>query len=180
MATSIRLIPSLFGGMIFVLTACQPQLFLPLYEAADNSKLPPLRVYPGFEPISFCQLPAFTQQLVYVRGLYTSGNRESSDFQPLEARSPTGQPCIDAIELTFPSADQLPPPMKAKFLAIHQDEDYRTQYLVVDAIGQYEQDKPGGYGHLGGHKGQFVVRELVQVTHVVVKKRKGRRILLIN
>jgi hypothetical protein len=70
--------------------------------------------------------------------------------------------------------------MKAKLSAIHQDGDHRTHYLVVDAIGQYDQEKPEGYGHLGYHKGRFVVSELVQVTHVVVKKRKGRRILLID
>jgi hypothetical protein len=70
--------------------------------------------------------------------------------------------------------------MQAKLSAIHQDGDYRTHYLVVGAIGQYDQDKPEEYGHLGYHKGRFVVRELVQVTHVVVKKRKGHRILFIN
>jgi hypothetical protein len=180
MATSTILVSSLFGGLLVVLTACQPQLLLPLYEPADSSKLPPLRAYPGLEPISFCQLPTLPRQLVYVRGLYTAGNGESSDFQPLDARSSTAPLCLEGLELTFPSAEQLPLPIKAKFLAMHQVGDYRTHYLVVDAIGQYEQDKPGGYGHLGGHKGQFVVRELVQVTHVVVKKRKGQRILLID
>ena len=179
MALPSPLVSSLFGGLLLVLTACQPQLLLPLYESVDKSNLPPLRTYPGFTPISFCQLPALPRQLVYVRGLYTSGNRESSDFQPLEAHSLMEPPCLEALELAFPNTE-LPALMKAKFRAIHQDGDYRTQYLVVDAIGQYEQDKPGGYGHLGGHKGQFVVREFVQVTHVVVKKRKGRRFLLID
>jgi hypothetical protein len=179
-ATSLPLVKGLVGGLLLVLTACQPKLFLPIYEASDSNKLPPVPAYQEFRPINFCQLPAFSRQLVYVRGLYTSDNRESSDFQPLEARSPTEPPCLGAVELTLPSADQLSPAMQAKLSAIHQDSDHRTHYLVVDAIGQYDQDKPAGYGHLGYHKGRFVVRELVQVIHVVVQKRKGRRILFID
>jgi hypothetical protein len=177
-AISIPFVSGLVGGLLLLLTACQPKLLLPKYEAADNSQLPPLPAYPGFSPISFCQLPAFPRQLVYVRGLYTTDNREYSDFESLRDSSFMTAPCRE-IELTLPSAYQLPPLLRAKFDALGQD-DYSTQYLVVDAIGQYDQDNPEGYGNLEYYKGRFVVRELVQVTHVVVKKRKGHRILLID
>jgi hypothetical protein len=152
MATSTQFVPGVVGGLLLALTACQPRLFLPVYESADSSKLPPLRLYQGFKPIDFCQLPAFARQLVYVRGRYTSDNRESSDFEPLQARSSTEPQCLGAVELTLPSYDQLPPAMRAKLIAIHQDDNHRIQYLVVDAIGQYDQDKPGGYGHMGYEK----------------------------
>ncbi|MCC3156142.1 hypothetical protein LJ737_02780 [Hymenobacter sp. 15J16-1T3B] len=166
-----RLISCLLGGaLLSLLGACQTGHFVT--DKRFAVKLPPLRPYHGMVPVGFCQLPEVKKRLVYVRGTY-SGVDEYWSFSPHWPSNHADKACwgTTKVELTLPDTLQVPTDMQAKFDSTHQS--YPNHYLIVDAVGRYEDNQPGGYGHVGHNKAQFVVAKLVQVRLVTVS-RKGR------
>ncbi|WP_382319539.1 hypothetical protein [Hymenobacter bucti] len=116
-------------------------------------------------PVPFCQLLALRNQLVYVRGSY-SGLDEYWSFNAM------GKHCENFLPVELTLSEQVIAPFQAQFNTVRNN--YMNQYLVVDAIGRYEDEKVTGYGHLGHNKGQFVVQQLVQVQVVAAKgERRG-------
>lgn len=148
--------------LLVVLAGCQ-QLLAP---AVARRPLPSALPYQGMSPVTFCQLPALRNQLVYVRGTY-SGLDEYWSFNSASKHCENSLP----VELTL--SEQAIAPFQAQFNTVH--DKYLNYYLVVDAIGRYEDEQVHGYGHLGHNKAQFVVQQLVQVQVVAVKgpKRRG-------
>ena len=131
--------------------------------------VPLMQPYNDMVPVSFCQLPTTKKQVVYVRGAY-SGIDEYWSFYPYGRPNAADKDCLGQprVELTLP--DQVPDDVQAKLRRLHASD--ANHYLVVDAIGSYEDEQPGGYGHLGHNKAQFIVQKLVQVTLVTTKRRK--------
>jgi len=58
--------------------------------------------------------------------------------------------------------------LKFKKLLDGVHKKHRDSYLIVDAIGEFEQGDKAGYGYLGRNNSKFVVKRIISIQ--LVKK----------
>jgi len=113
--------------------------------------------------MAFCQVPNHKNERVYTRFYYTGVDEYWSLHAPNRKECPTVK-----AELDLPDSLEISP----EFLKLLRDvhDNYTTAYLIIDAIGVYDDSNKAGYGHLGSNKANFKVQWLVNVQIVDKKK----------
>jgi len=126
-------------------------------EAKGNS----VKMFRDSIPIApFCDLPHYTGTTVYLKSYY-AGIDEYWSLDNIEKK-----PCKPnlTVDLQFSGTNPFDPPAKFQSLFLKAHENYHNTYLLIEAIGVFENDSKTGYGHLGSNKSRFVVSELLNVT----------------
>lgn len=149
----MRNIPAIFI-VIFSLFACsqKKQIVFP----------PPVldeMHYPGF--IEACDVPKYTDQLVYTRLLY-SGFEEYWSLHP-------DKKC-DFVNAEFDISDNIFLSKENVKMLQNVHNKYWNHYLIIDVIGIYQTGKTSGYGHLGHNKANFLVKKIINIQEVVNEK----------
>ena len=73
-----------------------------------------------------------------------------------------------SVDLQFAGHNQFSPPEKFEKVFREAYENYHNTYLLIEAVGMFENESKTGYGHLGSNNSRFVVTELINAT--LVKK----------
>lgn len=140
----LKLLLSVIFGLVFQLSSAQKKeiIFPPPVLGME---------YPDF--INACDLLSHKKQLVYTRFVY-SGVDEYWGATPEKK-------CNNNINayLDIPDSVTIRPEIDKKFEDVHNN--YWKKYLVIDVIGTFENDKKGGYGHLGSNNSRFIVKYVV-------------------
>jgi hypothetical protein len=108
--------------------------------------------------VAFCDLPNYKGEKVYVKGFY-SGVDEYWSLNNGRAK------CNEklTVDLQFKDDPFNPPKeFESAFREVHNN--YHNSYLQIEAVGTFENDRQGGYGHLGSNNSRFVVYELIEAT----------------
>lgn len=126
---------------------------------------PPVFGFSVPEFIDFCKVPEHKQELVYTR-FYYSGIEEYWSIYSDSKR------CNNIkAELEIPENVERWNEYKHYFKDVH--EHYWDRYLIIDAIGTYNDGNKRGYGHLGTNPANFVVKYLINVQRVINEKKKA-------
>jgi hypothetical protein len=72
------------------------------------------------------------------------------------------------VDLQFTGYNPFNPPEKFKKVFREAHENYPNTYLLIEAVGIFENESKSGYGHLGSNNSRFIVSELINAT--LVKK----------
>lgn len=107
------------------------------------------------EFISACGLPAHKNELVYTRFIY-SGVDEYWGLHSADKKCSS----INAY-LEIPDSVEIRPEYNKLFKSVHKQ--YRKTYLIIDAIGKFDNSNKNGYGHLGSNNSQFIVKWIIDV-----------------
>ncbi|MGY4538562.1 hypothetical protein ACVW0P_002982 [Mucilaginibacter sp. UYNi724] len=119
--------------------------------------------FPEF--IDFCKVPEHKKELVYTR-FYYSGTDEYWSIYSMEKQCNSVK-----AELDIPENVERWNKYKHYFKEIH--DHYWDRYLIIDAVGTYDDSNKTGYGHLGTNPANFVVKYLVDVQQVIKVKKKN-------
>lgn len=114
--------------------------------------------------VSFCDLPKYKGQRVYLKSYY-SGIDEYWSLKSTEKRKCDSTLTVD---LQFSGYSPFLPPKKFEDVFTKVVENYHNSYLLLEAVGMFENDRKEGYGHLGSNNSRFIVSELVKAT--IIKK----------
>ncbi|MES2268441.1 MAG: hypothetical protein V4520_16880 [Bacteroidota bacterium] len=126
---------------------------------------PPVLGVDAPEFIDFCEVPEHKNELVYTR-FYYSGIDEYWSIYPASKK------CNNVrADLDIPESIGRWNEYKQYFKDIHNH--YWDRYLIIDAIGTYDDSNKSGYGHLGTNPAKFVVKYLVNVQRIVNVKKKA-------
>lgn len=160
--TNFRLTKTLFSGVLpestimlkLLLSVTFSLIFLLSSAQKKEIRFPPPVLgmeYPDF--INACDLLNHKNQIVYTRFIY-SGDDEYWGVTPEKK-------CNNNINayLDIPDSVTIQPKIMEKFEDVHNN--YWKKYLVIDVIGTFENDKKGGYGHLGSNNSRFIVKYVV-------------------
>ena len=110
--------------------------------------------------VPFCDLPQYNGKTIYLKAYY-SGIDEYWSLKNTEKKQ--CKPYLN-VDLQFSGTNPFNPPEKFQSLFLMAHENYHNTYLLIEAIGMFENDSKTGYGHLGSNKSRFVVHELLNVT----------------
>jgi hypothetical protein len=117
-------------------------LFGNFYNCFAQSKTPQIPT------IDFCQIgPAYNGKVVRVRAIYISGFEKSSLSSPACYVPNLTWVDFEISNTTCDSKKQLKKLKKARY----------GQGVDVVFVGRFENDKPGGYGHMDMYATRFVV-----------------------
>lgn len=111
--------------------------------------------------IDACELTSHKNELVYTRFTYSGIDEYWS------LNSPNKQCKSINAELEIPDNLKLKAEDEKLFSQVH--EKYWKSYLIIDAIGTFEDNKASGYGHLGSNNSRFVVKHIINVQMVTKK-----------
>jgi len=144
------------------------QIFLSLLVYSNcSAKQLPVNEFGGdsIPTIRFCDLPKYKNQLVHIKCKY-SGYEEYWSLKNEKIK------CDSAlrIELEFKDERDVPKEYEKIFEEVYNN--YWKSFLVIEAIGIFENDRKTGYGHLGTNNGRFIVSKIIEIT--LVKKQKRR------
>lgn len=118
---------------------------------------PPILSISDPEYINACELPNHKHELVYTRFAY-NGVDEYWRLSPIDKK------CKDFdgnTDLEIPDSVYLNPQNLKLLKYVH--EHYWNSYLIIDAIGFFDNSNKNGYGHLGSHTSQFTVQKFVNI-----------------
>ena len=102
-----------------------------------------------------CELPAHKGELVYTRFTY-SGVDEYWGLHSPDKKCDN----INAY-LEIPDSVEIKPEYNKLFKDVHKQ--YWKTYLIIDAIGKFDDSNKNGYGHLGSNNSQFIVKWIIDV-----------------
>lgn len=110
--------------------------------------------------VSFCDLPKYQGQKVYLKSYY-SGIDEYWSLKSIEKRK--CNPAL-SVDLQFAGYNPFLPPQQFEEVFTEVHERYHNSFLLLEAVGVFENDRKEGYGHLGSNNSRFVVSEIVKAT----------------
>ena len=108
---------------------------------------------------SFCNLPKHSNQLVFVKALY-SGIDEYWSLRSVDKK------CSDLkvnLEYAGPSRFNSAPP-KYDSLFRYVSENYHKTYLLLELVGKFDNSNKEGYGHMNYNNSRFIVSEIVSAS----------------
>lgn len=114
--------------------------------------------------VSFCDLPRYKGQQVYLKSYY-SGIDEYWSLSSTEKRKCNPELTVD---LQFAGFNPFQPPVQYENVFRKVHESYHNSYLLMEAVGAFDNERRGGYGHLNSNNSRFVVSEIIKVT--IIKK----------
>lgn len=145
-------------------------LFISGIVAAQRKQIifpPPVFGFDVPQFIDFCEVPEHKKELVYTRFYYSGIDEYWSIY-------PNNKKCNNVkADLEIPDSIERWEEYKHYFTDIH--DHYWDRYLIIDAIGTYDDSNKTGYGHLGANAANFVVKYLVDVQRVIKKKKKASK-----
>jgi hypothetical protein len=142
-------------------------LITPIARAQKKSPVrfpPPVLGINDPEFINACELTDHIHELVYTRFAY-SGVDEYWRLSPIDKK------CKDFdgnTDLEVPDSVYLKPQNLKLLKYVH--EHYWNSYLIIDAIGFFDNSNKNGYGHLGSNTSQFTVQKFVNIQKAKTKK----------
>ena len=145
---------------LFYLSAISCQLI-----SCSSSKTTSAKFFRDTIPIvSFCDLPQFKGKQVYLR-CYYSGIEEYWSLKDIEKKN-----CSPKLRIDLQFAGKNPFLVPKKFEKAFSDvrDNYYNSFLLIEAIGMFENDNKSGYGHLGSNNARFIISELVKAE--VIRK----------
>jgi hypothetical protein len=107
--------------------------------------------------ISFCDLPKYKGQKVYLQSKYAGIDEYWSLF-------PVDKKCKEkiSVELEFKEGiGYIPTQYQNLFDSVYSS--YWNTYLLINAVGIFDNDNKNGYGHLGSNNSRFVVLEIIDI-----------------
>lgn len=107
--------------------------------------------------MSACELPAHKGELVYTRFTY-SGIEEYWGLRPEKKCAE-----INAY-LDIPDNVEIKPEDQKQLNYVHKY--YMKSYLIIDAIGTFEDGNKSGYGHLGSNNSSFKVKYIINIQTI--------------
>jgi hypothetical protein len=114
--------------------------------------------------VSFCDLPGYKGQKVYLK-CYYSGIDEYWSLSNIKKKKCKPDLTVD-LQFSGYSPFMTPEKFQDVFSEVH--DNYNNSYLKIEAIGLFENDSKHGYGHLGHNNARFTVSELIKAE--LVKK----------
>lgn len=128
---------------------------------------PPVLGMDSPEFIDFCKVPCHKKELVYTRFYYNGIKGCWSIY------SNTKECANLKAELEIPESVEMRKEFIKYFKNVH--EHYWDRYLIIDAIGTYDDSIKSGYGNLGSKPANFIVKYLIDVQQVINKKKKATK-----
>jgi hypothetical protein len=112
--------------------------------------------------ITFCDLPKFAGRPVYLTSYY-SGIDEYWSLKNIKQKACSSKLTVD---LQFAGYNPFNPPEKFEKVFREAHENYHDTYLLIKAVGVFEQDRKNGYGHLGSNNARFVISEIIEASFI--------------
>ncbi len=107
--------------------------------------------------VSFCDLPKYKGQQVLLQSKY-AGVEEYWSLSPVEGK------CKDDIKLDLEFKEgigYIPSKYQCLFDSVYSS--YWNSYLLINAIGTFDNDSKSGYGHLGNNNSRFLVSKIIDI-----------------
>ncbi|MFC5535308.1 hypothetical protein ACFPQ1_13445 [Rhodocytophaga aerolata] len=129
---------------------------LVLVDCAPSNK----NRYQRFDKVSFCDLPAHLNKVVYIEGIFSGSNKDYMFLGSNKENCKNLPPlCLD-----IKNFNQQPKDVKDKYsTVIHNPQ---TMYLLIKGVGKYISDAK--CGHLFTHNHAFVFQKIISME--IVKK----------
>ena len=139
--------------------------FISIIVSCKTGKANLTKTYRDSIPVvTFCDLPKYKGQQVYLK-CYYSGIDEYWSLSSTEKKKCNPDLTVD-LQFTGYNPFQPPQQFEEVFRKVHQS--YHNSYLILEAVGTFENDRKSGYGHLGSNNSHFVVSEIKKAT--LIKK----------
>jgi hypothetical protein len=131
--------------------------FFTLYSCATKKVtiFPPPVLSMGYpEFVNFCDIQNHKKEIVYTRFIYTGVDEYWGISAP-------DKKCVEWANLEIPEKVEFTEKFTKSFKQVH--ESYWNTYLIIDAIGAFDNSNSNGYGHLGMNKTNFKVEKIIDI-----------------
>lgn len=130
-----------------------------LLLSCNTSKNSSVTYRDNIPAVSFCDLPLYKGKQVYLKCYYSG----IDEYWSLKNIKPGDCNSKLSVDLQFTGYNPFNPPEKFETVFREASENYNT-YLLIEAVGIFENGNKNGYGHLGSNNSRFIVSELIKVT----------------